>query len=181
MMKSILMTGLLTLLFAGSAVAETYMWEDSTGTVNFADDLSQVPKKYRKKVQVRGDLSAPTPEPSNAATEPGAAKTPTSGPASSDAGKTGGGSEKKDLRYGGRSGEDWRGEFATLKADLKSTDDQIAELNGRLADTSQMSRADYLGIQSSLKSLQFHKAEVAKKLDALRQAASRAGVPAEFR
>jgi hypothetical protein len=181
MMKSILMTGLLTLLFAGSAVAETYMWEDSTGTVNFAEDLSQVPKKYRKKVQVRGDLSAPPPEPSSAATEPGAAKTPTSGPASSDAGKPGGVNEKKELRYGGKSGEEWRRDFAYLKGDLRSTDDQIAEMNGRLADTSQMSRADFLNINSTLKSLQLHKNEVGKKLEALSQAASKAGVPAEFR
>jgi hypothetical protein len=181
MMKSILTIGILTLLFAGSAVAETYMWEDATGTVNFTEDLSQVPKKYRKKVRVRGDISAPEPEQQSASGEPGAAKSSSSGPAASDTGKPGGGSEKKDLRYGGKSGEEWRGEFATLKADLKSTDDQIAELNGRMADTSQMSRSDYLGIQSSLKSLQFHKAEVAKKLDALKQAASRAGVPAEFR
>jgi hypothetical protein len=181
MMKSTLTVGLLTLLFAVSAVAETYMWEDSTGTVNFAEDLSQVPKKYRKKVQVRGDLSAPTPEPSSAVTEPGAAKGSTSVPASSDAGKPVVGNEKKDLLYGGKSGEEWRRDFASLKADLRSTDDQIAELNGRMADTSQMSRADFLGIQSSLKSLQFHKVEVGKKLDALSQAASRARVPAEFR
>lgn len=181
MMKSILTIGLLTLLFAGSALAETYMWEDATGTVNFAEDLSQVPKKYRKKVQVRGDLSAPTPEPSSAATDPGAAKSASSGPASSDAGKPGGGSEKKDLRYGGKSGEEWRRDFAYLKADLRSTDDQIAEMNGRLADTSQMSRADYLNINSTLKSLQLHKIEVGKKLDAVSQAASKAGVPAEFR
>jgi hypothetical protein len=157
------------------------MWEDSSGTVNFSEDLSQVPKKYRKKVRVRGDLSAPTPEKPSAVTEPGAAKGSSSGSSASDAGKPGVGNEKKDLRYGGKSGEEWRRDFAYLKAEMKSTDDQIAEMNGRLADTSQMSRADYLNINSTLKSLQLHKTEVGKKLDALSQSASRAGVPAEFR
>jgi hypothetical protein len=180
MMKCIVTIGLVTLLFAGSAVAETYMWEDASGTVNFAEDLSQVPKKYRKKVTVRGDLSAPAPEQSNVATEPGAAKTPSSAPGASDAGKPAGDNGKKVL-YGGKSGEDWRRDFAYLKADIKSTDDQIAEMNGRLTDTSHMSRSEYLNTHSTLKSLQLHKTEVGKKLDALSQSATKAGVPAEFR
>jgi hypothetical protein len=180
MMKGILTIGLLAILFSGAASAETYMWEDATGTVNFTEDLSQVPKKYRKKVQVRGDLSAPTAEQPPAATEPGAAKS-SSGPVSSDAGKPSGNKEKKDILYGGKSGEEWRRDFAYLRADKKSTDDQIAEMNGRLADTSQMSRSDYLNINSTLKSLQLHMAEVGRKLDALSQAAARAGVPEEFR
>ncbi len=36
-------------LFAVPALAETYTWKDDQGTVNFADDLGKVPKKYRKK------------------------------------------------------------------------------------------------------------------------------------
>jgi hypothetical protein len=181
MMKSILTIGFFALLFAGSAVAETYMWEDETGTVTFTEDLTRVPKKYRKKVRVRGDLSSSEQEQPIPAQEPGDTKKTSPDPTASNAGKPVTGDEQKVPRYGGKSGEEWRGEFAYLKADLKSTNDQIAELNGRLADTSQMSRSDYLNIQSSLKSLQFHKAEVGKKLDALSQAASKAGVPAEFR
>lgn len=169
-----------TLLFAGTATAETYIWEDANGTVNFSEDISRVPKKYRKKVRVRSDVSQET-EQSVAAAEAGGAKSSSPAPAVSDAGKPGEGDEGKRLRYGGKSGDEWRSEFAYLKADLRSTDDQIAELNGRLSDTSRMSRSDYLNIQSSLKSLQLHRAEVGRKLDALGLAATRAGVPAEYR
>ena len=37
------------ILFALPAIAETYTWEDDLGTVNFTEDLGNVPKKYRKK------------------------------------------------------------------------------------------------------------------------------------
>jgi hypothetical protein len=179
-MRDILTICLVTLLFAVTAMAETYVWEDANGTVNFSEDISRVPKKYRKKVRVRGDLSSPAPE-QPSAVEPGASKPSTPVPVIPDAGKSVGRNDKKELRYGGKSGDEWRSEFAYLKADLKSTDDQIAELNGRLADTSQMSHADYLNTQSSLKSLQLHKTEVGRRLDALSLAATKAGVPAEFR
>lgn len=181
MKKGILSICFVMLLFIGTAMAETYIWEDANGTVNFSEDISHVPKKYRKNVRIRGDVSSYETEQSSSAAESGAAKPSTSAPIVSDAGKPGEGNEKKQLRYGGKSGEEWRNEFAYLKADLRSTDDQIAELNGRLADTSRMSRSDYLNTQSSLKSLQMHKTEVGRKLDALSQAATRAGLPAEFR
>lgn len=179
-MKGILTVCFVIYLFVGTAMAETYIWEDANGTVNFSEDISHVPKRYRKNVRVRGDVSSDETEQSSSA-ESGGTKPSTSAPVVSDTGKSVEGNDKKQLRYGGKSGDEWRNEFAYLKADLRSTDDQIAELNGRLADTSRMSRSDYLNTQSSLKSLQMHKAEVGRKLDALSQAATKAGLPAEFR
>jgi len=179
-MKGILTVCFVIFLFVGTAMAETYIWEDANGTVNFSEDISHVPKRYRKNVRVRGDVSSDKTEQSSSA-ESGGTQPSTSAPVVSDAGKPVEGNDKKQLRYGGKSGDEWRNEFAYLKADQRSTDDQIAELNGRLADTSRMSRSDYLNTQSSLKSLQMHKAEVGRKLDALSQAATKAGLPAEFR
>ena len=51
-MKKLLV--LLLLLYPLSAVAVTYEWTDEKGTVNFTEDLGNVPKKYRKKVKVLG-------------------------------------------------------------------------------------------------------------------------------
>jgi hypothetical protein len=42
-------TLLLLGMFAGTVGAETYSWVDSSGTVHFTEDISQVPKKYLKK------------------------------------------------------------------------------------------------------------------------------------
>ena len=42
-------------LFAVPVCAETYVWEDEQGTVNFAEDLGKVPKNYRKKARLAGE------------------------------------------------------------------------------------------------------------------------------
>jgi hypothetical protein len=159
-------------IFAGTVGAETYTWVDSSGTVNFTEDISKVPKKYRGKVRVRGDVNAVA----------GGVETTSEPVLTSPSGdKPGEVAEQKPVLYGGRSGKSWKADFETLRAEIGSTDDQIAELNSRLSDTSKMSRTDYLGIQSSIKNFQFHRGVLEKKLNALNEQASRAGVPGEFR
>jgi hypothetical protein len=56
---------------------EIYLWVDEKGSVHFADDLSQVPEKYRDQIQTKKlPKETPTPVPS----APGTPKPP-SGPA----------------------------------------------------------------------------------------------------
>lgn len=169
---------LLVFACAESSIAETYKWVDDKGTVNFADDLSQVPKKYRKKVRARGDIGPSAAGPVESA---GEARTGKAGEAAAAAVGASEESGKKNILYGGKSGDAWRGEFSALKGDLGATDSQIAELNGRLSDTGNMSRTEYLSIQNSMKNLRYHRDEVSRKLDALNDAASRAGVPGQDR
>ncbi|MDD2335549.1 MAG: DUF4124 domain-containing protein [Geobacteraceae bacterium] len=175
MMQKVSMCTLLLLgIFVGTVGAETYTWVDSSGTVNFTEDISQVPKKYLKKVRVRGDVSPVISD----VTENGAESV---SPASAGAKALEQSSQKKEVLYGNKSGNSWKVDFATLRSEISSTDDQIAELHSRLGDTSKMSRTDYLSIQSSIKNLQFHRGELEKKLRSLNDEASRAGVPSEFR
>lgn len=175
MMQKVSMCTLLLLgMFVGTVGAETYTWVDSKGTVNFTEDISQVPKKYLKKVRVRSDVS-PTisVDTENSADSVSPAPVGAKVPEQS--------SEKKEVLYGNKSGKSWKADFAALRDEIGSTDDQIAELNNRLGDTSKMSRTDYLSIQSSIKNFQFHRGELEKKLKSLNDEASRAGVPGEFR
>ena len=60
-MRSIFAVAII-LLFAVPVFAETYKWVDDRGTVNFADDLGSVPKKYRKKVKVLGGDEGNAPQ-----------------------------------------------------------------------------------------------------------------------
>ncbi|MHC1698840.1 MAG: DUF4124 domain-containing protein [Geobacteraceae bacterium] len=175
MMQKISMVILLLLgMFVGTVCAETYTWVDSSGTVNFTEDISQVPKKYLKKVRVRGDVS-----PAVSGGTESSAETASSAPESTK-GLTGS-NEKKEAMYGNKTGNSWKADFDTLRAQIGATDDQVSELNTRLGDTSKMSRADYLNIQSSIRNLQFHRGELEKKMKTLNEQASRAGVPGEFR
>jgi hypothetical protein len=170
---------LLVFMCTGISLAESYKWVDDSGTVHFTDDLSQVPKKYSKKVRTIGDVG-----PSESATgETVGDAEPMKGKENSPAagGIPGESGQKKDKLYGGKSGGDWKNEFSSLKADLGATDDQIAELNARLSDTSRMSRTEYLSIQNSIKNFRYHRDEVNKKLADLNEDASRVGLPGEFR
>ena len=55
------------------------------------------------------------------------------------------------------------------------------ELNGRLQDTSKMSRDEYRSIQLDVKSVESRLQRLKAKRDALTEEANRAGVRAQFR
>lgn len=165
-------------MVAATACAETYTWEDSSGTIHFTEDISRVPKKYRKNVRVRGDMGAavaeePLVEQSTEAAAPGDAAPPAKEPAAA--------SEKKEELYGGKPGKSWKMEFDTLRAEISATDDQVAELDSRLGDTSNMSRIEYLTIRNTIKNLKFRRGELENKIKALNEQASKAGVPGQYR
>lgn len=164
-MKKLLLV--LLLLYPLSAEAQTYQWTDERGTVNFADDLGKVPKQYRKKARVlgRGDDSAETViDNAPQSTKPVAE-----------------GAEPGKKLYGGKDEATWRREFLQSAANLENAQSELALLKARLSDTSGMSRSEYLTIQNSIKHGEVFVQNLRAKQEQLRQAADRAGVPAEFR
>ena len=160
-MKKLLV--LLLLLYPLSASAVTYEWTDESGTVNFTEDLGSVPKKYRKRAKVLG------------AEESGAPKIIESGePAKGTPSETG--SQKEKKARGAKNEADLRGEYGAAKESLAATEQDIADLHARLGDTSKMSRAEYLGLQNTLKQDEFRAQEQRKKVEQLREKAEKAGV-----
>ena len=168
-MKSLLVA--LLLLYPLSAIAQTYEWTDEHGTVNFAEDLGKVPKKYRKKAKIVGGEESGAPE-TTTTSEPAE---PAGGKAKVERG------EKTKKLYGGKDEVAWRSEFIVARGEIKATESDLAELNGRLADTSQMSRSEYLAIQNTIKHNEIRLQGQQKKLEQLNDAADRAGVPMDFR
>jgi len=176
------------LLFASSALAETYTWVDSSGTVNFSDDLSQVPRKYRKKAKVRGDMGPGMPgdveskEDTPASKEKGeTARDAEKG----DAGKSGKSdktakSDKKDALYGGKSGASWKKEFDTVRDQIESVDQQI-EGNNKRMQQGKMTRSEYLSMEYANRSLQQKRNELIGKLESLNEQATKAGLPSQYR
>lgn len=160
---------LVTLLFYPlSAFALTYQWTDEHGTVSFTEDLGNVPKKFRKKVRrVEGEENG-TPQ-TTLLPEPVKSKDKAEEPA------------KGKKLYGGKDEAAWRSEFVAATADIKRTELELAELQGRLNDISKMSRPEYLMIQSTIKNDESRLSQQRKKLELLRESADRLGVPAEYR
>jgi len=165
----------IALLFAAVPLfAETYTWEDDQGTVNFTEDLGNVPPRYRKKVKVFGEVELPPAEaPAKAGKAPVKEK-------EGMAGATGARQEKKKAVYGGKESEAWKAELTALVADLKYAEKQLAETRSRLKDTSSMSRTEYLTIQSLIRSQENSVLVRKKKLEDFRKDADAAGVPAEL-
>jgi hypothetical protein len=168
------------LVFAAPAIAVTYTWMDDRGTVNFAEDLGSIPKKYRKKAKAVGveEEAAPavprerkeevTPVPKVKATE-SAEEQPVA--------------EKKEFKkiYGDKTAAAWKSEFGQLNADTKAAEDQLVELRAKLSDTSKMSRSDYLSFQKTIRNVEERILGLRKKRDALNEDANKAEVPAELR
>jgi len=167
LMKRLLVA--LLVLYPLSALAVTYQWTDERGTVNFTEDLGNVPKKYRKKVKILGGDESLAPQtveiPEQAAKGTGGKDEPAKG---------------KKL-YGGKDENAWHNEFQNAAADVRQTETDLAELRARLTDTSRMSRGEYLSLQNAVKNDEIRLQQQKNKLDTLRQSADRLGVPPEFR
>ncbi|HBG07316.1 MAG: hypothetical protein A2075_15285 [Geobacteraceae bacterium GWC2_58_44] len=167
-MKKLLVVMLM--LYPLSAVAETYQWTDEGGTVNFAEDLGKVPKKYRKKAKLVGEESGAPQITETIEPVPGKAKVD----------KVDEDQKGKKL-YGGKDEGTWRKDFLTARYDLQQSESALADLRGRLSDTTKMSRSEYLSIQTSIKHAEGIVQQRQKKLEQLRESADRSAVPKELR
>jgi len=177
MRASVLIAVLMAVIMAVPSMAAIYTWEDERGVVNFAEDYGQIPQKFRKKARIVGEDTEETLEMESPAPDI-KEKPKTSGdlpkevsPAASDNRKV----------FGGKDERAWRQEFAMLKAELKSIQDQIDAVNSRLAKSDQMSRSEYRILENTKKLLEEQQSAAKNKFEKLSADAQRAGVPPDLR
>lgn len=125
------------ILLAAPLHALTYSWVDDSGTYNFTEDYSRVPKRYQKKVKRRDDppqnpapQGAPNPGKAAGRADKGDAK------ASADAG------DEKEL-YGGKSRAEWRKELDVREAELSVIEQSMEQSRKRAYDAKGISRARF--------------------------------------
>jgi hypothetical protein len=162
------------LVFAGTASAETYKWIDDRGTINFTEDYSQIPKKYRKKVRVTGDVQAEPVSGEGGTLEPGKDGAEKSPAAESGSGKK---QEKEKTMYGSKSEDEWKAEFKKLNDQIDRVQGQIDERRTKLDNPDSLTRARYRGIEMEIKELEEKLAQLKSNLSALDRDASMAAVP----
>lgn len=167
---------IVAVLFALPSFADTYTWVDNQGTVNFTEDLGNVPAKYRNKVKVLGEEEPPPAEVNQGGEKPSAKVKPDAARVP----KQGEGAQKDKAKtvYGGKTAESWKSEFGALDADLKASEKQLVETRNLVKDTSGMSRTDYLTIQNTLRAIENSVLMRRKRIEDLRREAEAAGVPA---
>ncbi len=170
---------LITIAFLATSVqADTYKWMDDQGTVNFAEDPGTIPQKYRKKAK-----NVDEEEAVDAVLEKG------SGEKVSKTSETKGTSveqqekkkeQKKKAVYGNKDESAWKSEFARLRNELKSLDEQLGSKRTLFSDPSKLSRTQYKSLQYEIKNLEQLRIDLSAKLESLRVDAAREGVPAEI-
>ena len=177
MRASVLIAVLMAVIMAVPSMAAIYTWEDERGVVNFAEDYGQIPQKFRKKARIVGEdteealeMESPAPDVKEKPKTSGDLPKEVS-PAASDNRKV----------FGGKDERVWRQEFAMLKAELKSIQDQIDAVNSRLAKSDQMSRSEYRILENTKKLLEEQQSAAKNKFEKLSADAQRAGVPPDLR
>jgi len=117
------------LLLATPLHAETYSWVDDSGTYNYTEDYSRVPKKHQKKVKRREDLGQDVkpqvpPVPPDSATRQ-ADKADVKSAVVPEG--------EKEL-YGGKSHAAWRKELDALEAELNGIEQHMEQLRKQIYD-----------------------------------------------
>lgn len=135
-MKPLLFLGIF-LLMTSQLGAETYSWVDDSGTYNFTEDLSSVPKKYQKKVKRIEDVdkdSAPqVSAPPEKKSDP--SEVPVVKPASAPV-------EDKEL-YNGKSRDAWRLELDAHEAELKKLEQHLEQLHQQSTKEPRLARDQF--------------------------------------
>jgi hypothetical protein len=161
-------------LFAVPSMAVTYKWEDKQGTINFTEDLGNIPKEYRKKAKIVGEEEESSPVVTEEVTE---------GAKGKEGGVKSPPEEKLEQKktYGGRSAESWKNEFSEINRKIKTEEDELSFLKDRIKDSSKMRRGEYLSIQMGINDSESRLKKLRERLDKLNSEANRAGVPKDLR
>lgn len=175
-MKSIFPLVLFSLLLTPLvASADIFRWVDDRGVVSFTDNMGNIPAKFRAKaVQV----DAPVESVQEVVIDQGASKEkPTATAAKDKAGKNEPADDAKKKLFGGKDEAAWKKEAEKLNFQVADTEKQMTEMRDRLADTSKMSRTEYLSLQNSLKLMEKRLEGQKNEQNIFMDSARKAGAP----
>jgi hypothetical protein len=180
-MKNLLVS-IALLVFTTPLLAETYKWVDDKGTVNFTEDLGNVPPKYRKIFKIVGEEEESGPAEIIKDADKGRAKKEIAAEQKGEGKEVApsGKQENKKTLYGDKDAETWKKEYGIVKSDLRAAEEQLVSNRKMLQDTSKMSRTEYLGITNTNKALESRILDLREKLNTLKQSATSAGLPADL-
>lgn len=173
----------ISLVVPAPAISAFYQWTDAKGVVHMTDDARKVPKQY-KGIATRIEVKEPPRLPKAAAPEPQGAPAPPAADLAAPATGTG-----EAGVPGGHDEKWWRAQFGELRSELKTLqaarsqkEQQLVELRRRRV-IFQRAR-DRVAINEAEAQVSADDARIGDLLNriaALDLAASKAGVPAEWR
>lgn len=160
--------------------AQIYKWVDEKGQTGYSDDLGKVPYKYRDKALVDEPAESTVEIMEGSEAEKGANK---GHEIKETHKKATPGQEKVKTKpvFDGKSGDNWKQDFARQKFQVKSLEEQLVGIKERMVDGKKISRGEYLTLQNTQRDLDVRIEKAKKKLTELNETADNAGVPGEFR
>ncbi len=165
-------------LFSIDARAAVYEWKDDKGVINFTDNPSNIPAKYRKKAKKRPSINV---EEQQVAPPQGTEESPQ---AVEPAPKG-----ESQVLYGGHNQDWWRSRFNSLRDELKKIQDGLPAKNDELQAarrkmtiyTYPRNRTAYYDLLADIEKDNARIKELNTELESLDNEASRAGVPSDWR
>ena len=172
-MKSCICLGFI-LLLAMPLYAETYSWVDDSGTYNYTEDYSRVPKKYQKKVKRREDLQQDVKQP---------VPVPDSVPRQADkaAVKPEAVQEGEIELYGGKSQAAWRRELDALEAELSGIEQRMERLRKQIYDPKNVSKDQFEALKKDYDDSRISYEQKYKQYNELIETIRKAGISVEIK
>jgi hypothetical protein len=161
--------------------AETYFWTDDHGTMNFTDDYSSIPQKYRKKSRTREGIDSASQPPRSAVLPD---KAGNSAAVQNDRLiKVTPGQAKVEPKgfYSGKKGGEWASEFRTIDSEVSILEQKILQTKELLKKPTGLNKEQANRLPQDLVSLIEQRNDAIKRYNILNEAANTAGVPAEYR
>jgi hypothetical protein len=171
-MKSCICLGFI-LLLAAPLHAETYSWVDDSGTYNYTEDYSRVPKKYQKKVKRREDLPQDVTPPALPGSEPRRAEKAAVKSAAVPDGE-------KEL-YGGKSHAAWRKELDAFEAELSGIEQRMELLRKQIYDPKGVSKVQFEALKKDYDDSRAAYDQKYKNYSELIDAVRKAGIVVEIK
>lgn len=178
-MKQLLVMAAL-LLLPQLAGAENYSWTDSSGNMNFTDNLGNVPAKYRRQAVLRAAGSEPEAAPQSAGTgqaesagmvQPSAVVSTQMAP----------GAVTPATRFGNHSAAEWQAQFKTLRAELAELQKKQAELRQEASDGKVLLNRKQIDELNARNRQLYEQYEATRlRFNVLVEQANKVGVPPEF-
>lgn len=161
--------------------AETYTWVDENGTMNFTDNLSSIPQKYRKKALKREEIEYGSPSIQSAASRTKEENSVNVQPEKQI--KAPSSQSKVEPRgvCGGKGCDEWASEFRARNSEISSLEQQIRHSEELLKNPTGLNKEQIYRLPQEIVSLITQRNDAIKRYNEFNDTANRAGVPPDYR
>lgn len=161
--------------------AETFTWTDENGTMNFTEDYSKIPPKFRNKVNKREEVESDAPPAQNAASRGKDGDSSDVRPVMQGNALTRQSTDEPEGSYGGKKGEKWASEFRAINSEISLLEQKILEAKELNKKPTGLNKEQINRLPQEIVALVKQRNDAIKRYNDLNDRANNADVPAEFR